>query len=725
MTTPAPLAKVLLFLHSSPLTVNQQNKDPKLDHFFSPKSIAVIGASTKAGKVGHSIVRNILEYDYSGRVYPVNPTADMILGQKAFPDLLSVPDPIDLAIVAVPPEKVLGAIGQCGKKGIDSVIVITSGFKETGGDGSRLEKELAAEIKNAGIRLVGPNCLGVIDTASCLNASFAAGMPFAGHIGFFSQSGALCVAILDWALGENIGFSKFVSLGNKTDVTEIDLMKAMAADENTRVILGYIEGIEDGRTFMNVARSVSKKKPVILIKSGTTKAGAKAASSHTGALAGSNTAYNAAFKQCGIIHASSVHELFTYATAFASQPLPKGPNVAIITNSGGPGIIAADACDRSDLQLPSVPRDTVEQLRSFLPKTASFYNPIDIIGDAGAERYEKTLKAIIADHLFHSVLILLTPTASVDIEETAKAIVSIAKTTDKPIMTSFMGEKRVRPGRRIFQENGIPSFGYPEDAVAALNAMFGRRHWLDQPEKRYERIDVATSKVRRIFASVTRQRRADLIEIEAREILDAYGFELPRTILANTTKEAVKAASEIGYPVVMKIASPDVLHKSDLGGTRVGLGNERMVEDAFFDITSNVRQRLPNARILGIVVQEMIQGGKEVILGITNDIQFGPMIMFGLGGIYVEVLKDVSFRIVPVSVEEADAMIREIRSFPLLRGVRGESPADLIAIRKSILLLSQMALDFPEIIEADINPLLIRPQGKGAIAVDARFTIQE
>ena len=725
MTTPAPLAKVLLFLHSSPLTVNQQNKDPKLDHFFSPKSIAVIGASTKAEKVGHSIVRNILEYDYPGRVYPVNPTADMILGQKAFPDLLSVPDPIDLAIVAVPPEKVLGAIGQCGKKGIDSVIVITSGFKETGGDGSRLEKELAAEIKNAGIRLVGPNCLGVIDTASCLNASFAAGMPFAGHIGFFSQSGALCVAILDWALGENIGFSKFVSLGNKTDVTEIDLMKAMAADENTRVILGYIEGIEDGRTFMNVARSVSKKKPVILIKSGTTKAGAKAASSHTGALAGSNTAYNAAFKQCGIIHASSVHELFTYATAFASQPLPKGPNVAIITNSGGPGIIAADACDRSDLQLPSVPRDTVEQLRSFLPKTASFYNPIDIIGDAGAERYEKTLKAIIADHLFHSVLILLTPTASVDIEETAKAIVSIARTTDKPIMTSFMGEKRVRPGRRIFQENGIPSFGYPEDAVAALNAMFGRRHWLDQPEKRYERIDVATSKVRRIFASVTRQRRADLIEIEAREILDAYGFELPRTILANTTKEAVKAASEIGYPVVMKIASPDVLHKSDLGGTRVGLGNERMVEDAFFDITSNVRQRLPNARILGIVVQEMIQGGKEVILGITNDIQFGPMIMFGLGGIYVEVLKDVSFRIVPVSVEEADAMIREIRSFPLLRGVRGESPADLIAIRKSILLLSQMALDFPEIIEADINPLLIRPQGKGAIAVDARFTIQE
>lgn len=695
-----------------------------MNHFFNPESVAIVGASTKAGKVGYDILKNILQYNYTGAVYPVNPKADTILGQKTFPNLLSVPDHIDLVVVAIPPQGVLDVIRECRSKSVDSVIVITAGFKEVGGAGSRLEAELIKETEEAGIRLVGPNCLGIIDTASSLNASFAAGMPLPGHIGFFSQSGALCVAILDWALGEKVGFSKFVSLGNKADITEIDLIRAMADDENTRVILGYLESIEDGHTFMNVAGSVSKKKPIIMIKSGTTSAGAKAASSHTGALAGSNTAYDAAFKQSGIIHARSVQELFVYATAFATQPLPKGPHVAIITNSGGPGIIAADACDRSDLQLPSIEKETVERLRSFLPPTASFYNPIDIIGDATAERYSKTLEVILADDLIDSVLILLTPTAAIDVVETAEAIVELAKAADKPIITSFMGERKVRPGRTIFQANGIPTFGYPEEAVAALNAMFRYQQWLDQPEKQYEFMEAALPKVRQVFASVIEQKRSDLIEVEARGVLEAYNFKLPKNILVNTTQEAIEAASEIGYPVVMKIASPDVLHKSDMGGVRVELESKRMVEEAFFDITSNIRQRLPNARILGVLVQEMVRGGKEVILGITNDIQFGPMIMFGLGGIYVEVLKDVSFRIVPVSVEDADAMIREIRSFPLLRGVRGEPPADLSAIKKSILALSQMALDFPEIIEADINPLLVRPQGGGAVAVDARFTIQ-
>ncbi|MFH1675051.1 MAG: acetate--CoA ligase alpha subunit [Pseudomonadota bacterium] len=696
-----------------------------MDHFFNPKSVAIVGASTQPGKIGYDILKNILQYSYAGAVYPVNPKADIILGQKAFPDLLSIPDPVDLVVVSVPSQGVLDVIRQCRKKGVDSVVVITAGFKEVGGAGSHLEEDLLKEVQKAGIRLIGPNCLGIIDTASSLNASFAAGMPLSGHIGFFSQSGALCVAILDWALGENVGFSKFVSPGNKADVTEIDLMRAMADDDNTRVILGYLESIEDGHTFMNVAQSVSKKKPIIIIKSGTTSAGAKAASSHTGALTGSNTAYNAAFKQCGVIHAHSVQELFIYATAFASQPLPKGPNVAIITNSGGPGIIAADACDRSDLELPTVQEQSVERLRSFLPRTASFYNPIDIIGDATSERYKKTLEVILADDSIDAVLILLTPTAAIDIVETAEAIVELAKNTDKPIVTSFMGERKVRPGRKIFQDNSIPTFGYPEEAVAALNAMFRYQQWLNQPEKKFERIEIPTKKVRQIFASVRKQSRSDLIEIEAREVLEAYNFTLSKNIMVNTTKDAVKAASEIGYPVVMKIASPDVLHKSDMGGVRAGLENEHMVEEAFFDITSNIRQRLPNARIMGVSVQEMVRGGKEVILGISNDIQFGPMIMFGLGGIYVEVLKDVAFRIVPVSVEDADAMIREIRSFPLLRGVRGEPSADLLAIRKSILALSQMALDFPEIIEADINPLLVRPKGEGAVAVDARFTIQE
>jgi acyl-CoA synthetase (NDP forming) len=491
------------------------------------------------------------------------------------------------------------------------------------------------------------------------------------------------------------------------------------------VILGYLESIDDGPLFMKAARQVSKTKPIIIIKSGTTSAGAKAASSHTGALAGSEHAYNAAFKQSGIIRAESMQSLFGYAMAFASQPLPKGPSLAIITNAGGPGILAADACEKSSLHLSPIRKETADKLRSFLPPTASVYNPVDIIGDAAAERYEKTLDVILRDNSIHSVLILLAPTAAQDPEAVARGIVALAKDSDKPIMTAFMGEKKVRGARRILQDHAIPSYDYPEDAIAALDAMLRYRRTQEQPERQYQHFEADTDSVRRIFATVIGQHRHDLIENEAREVLRAYGFRLPESRIARTTKEAVKTASEIGYPVVMKIASPDVLHKSDMGGVRVRLENDAMVEDAFFDITTSIQLRQPHARILGVMVQEMIPQGKEVILGITRDIQFGPMIMFGLGGIYVEVLKDVAFRIAPVSLEEADAMIREIRAFPLLRGVRGEAPADIKGIREALLRLSQMAMDFPEIIEGDINPLLVCPEGQGAVAVDARMTIQE
>ncbi|MBW1740984.1 MAG: acetate--CoA ligase family protein [Deltaproteobacteria bacterium] len=696
-----------------------------LQHFFNPSSVAVIGASQNPAKIGYDILNNILQYGYGGTVYPINPKAQEILGHKAYPDLASVPSDIDLAVVAVPATAVMDVLEQCGKKGVDSVIVVTAGFREIGPEGARLENKLAMRARELGIRIVGPNCLGIIDTASALNASFAAGMPLAGHIGFFSQSGALCVAILDWALGENVGFSRFVSLGNKMDISETEIMLSMGQDENTRVILGYLESIEDGPRFMKAAREVSKTKPIIIIKSGTTSAGAKAASSHTGALAGSDHAYRAAFKQSGIIHAESMQALFGYAMAFANQAPPKGPSLAIITNSGGPGILAADACDRSSLHLTPIRRETADRLREFLPPTASVYNPIDIIGDATHERYQKTLAVILNDEFIHAVLILLTPTAAVDAEAVAREIVSLAKDTDKPIMTAFMGGKRVRHARKIFQDHAIPAYDYPEDAVGALDAMLSYRRWREQPERQYRHFDVDTSKVREVFASVVKQHRQDLVESEARQILKAYGFRLPESRIARTTQEAVKMASEIGYPVVMKIASPDVLHKSDMGGVRVGVENEAMAEDAFFHITSNIQLRQPGARILGVMVQEMIPQGREVILGITRDMQFGPIIMFGLGGIYVEVLKDVAFRIAPLSVEEADAMIRDIRSFPLLRGVRGELPADIKGIRDALLRLSQMAIDCPEIVEADVNPLLVCPEGQGAVAVDARITIQE
>jgi acetyltransferase len=696
-----------------------------LQHFFSPSSVAVVGASQNPTKIGYDILNNIVQYGYGGAVYPINPRAQEILAHKAYPDLVSVPSNIDLAVVVVPAATVMTVLEQCGKKGVDSVIVISAGFKETGPEGARREKELLARAGELGIQIIGPNCLGIIDTASAMNASFAAGMPLAGHIGFFSQSGALCVAILDWALEENVGFSRFVSLGNKMDISETEIVLSMGKDENTRVILGYLESIEDGPRFMKAARQVSKTKPIIIIKSGTTSAGAKAASSHTGALAGSEHAYRAAFKQSGIIHAESMQALFGYAMAFANQPLPKSPGLAIITNSGGPGILAADACDRSSLHLLPIRKETADRLREFLPPTASLYNPIDIIGDASQERYERTLEIVLNDDLIHAVLVLLTPSAALDAEPVARDIVDLARDADKPIMTAFMGEKSVRKARKIFQDHAIPTYDYPEDAVAALDAMFRYRQWLEKPEEEYERFEANTGNVREVFASVIKQHRHDLVESEAREVLTAYGFRLPENRIARTTKEAVAAASGIGYPVVMKIASTDVLHKSDMGGVLVGLETDDMVEEAFFDITSNIQLRKPEASILGVMVQEMIPQGKEVILGITRDIQFGPMIMFGLGGIYVEVLKDVAFRIAPLSVEEADAMIRDIRSFPLLRGVRGEAPSDIKGIQDALLRLSQMAMDFPEIIEADINPLLVCPEGQGAVAVDARITIQE
>lgn len=696
-----------------------------LQHFFNPSSVAVVGASQNPSKIGYEILNNIVKYDYGGSVYPINPKAKEILGLKAYPDLTSVPSKIDLAVIALPAPAVMDVLKQCGKKGIDSIIVISAGFKETGPEGARLEEELAIQAKELGIRVVGPNCLGIIDTTSSLNASFAAGMPLPGHIGFFSQSGALCVAILDWALGENVGFSRFVSVGNKMDISETEVMISMGKDENTRVILGYLESIEDGPRFMNAAREVSQTKPIIIIKSGTTGAGAKAASSHTGALAGSDHAYRAAFKQSGIIRAESMQSLFSYAMAFASQPLPKGPSLAIITNSGGPGILAADACDRSSLHLTPIRKETADRLREFLPATASVYNPIDIIGDATLERYEKTLDVVLKDEMLHSVLILFAPTAAADAEAVAMSIVSLTKDTDKPIITAFMGGKGVRGARKIFQDHNIPTYQYPDDAISALDAMLSYRRWREKPARQYQRFEADTTRVREVFASIVKQHRHDLIENEAREILKAYGFRLPANRIARTTNEAVSAASEIGYPVVMKIASPDILHKSDMGGVRVGVEDEAMLEEAFFDITSKIQLRQPEARILGVMVQEMIPQGREVILGITRDIQFGPMIMFGLGGIYVEVLKDVAFRIAPLSVESADAMIREIRSFPLLRGVRGEAPADIKGIRDALLRLSQMAVDFPEIIEADVNPLLVCPEGQGAVAVDARITIQE
>jgi len=694
-----------------------------LDNFFSPKSIAIIGASRTPGKVGYDILKNIIQYGYTGAVYPINPNASEILGRKSYPSLHDVPDKIDLAVVVVPSKNVIEIIGQCGEKKIDSAIVITAGFKESGIEGARLENELISKAGEAGVRFIGPNCLGIIDTHSKVNASFASGMPTKGSIGFFSQSGALCLAVLDRALPDEIGFSKFISMGNKADISDTDIMIALAEDENTKVILGYIEGVRDGKKFMEVASQISKKKPLIILKSGITSSGAKAASSHTGALAGREAAFDSAFKQSGIIRAHTINELFNYALAFANQPLPRGPHVAIITNSGGPGILAADACDKSDLQLIPLYKDIVDELRSFLPPVASFYNPIDILGDSGADRYEKALNTVLKDERINGVMILLTPTAVVDVEATAMAIANISRLIDRPILTSFMGKKSVESGAKTLLKYGVPNYSFPEEMVSSMNVMYHYNLWITRPEKTFHKFNGLREKAVNIFDTVKNENRDRLYDQEVYDVLHAYGFTQPRSLIAKTPEEAAAAAKGIGYPVVMKILSPQISHKSDIGGVKVNLNSKKDVENSFFDITTRIRNIMPTAYIYGVLIQEMIPKGKEVIMGITKDPQFGHMIMFGLGGIYVEVLKDISFRIVPLSREDAHEMIRETKTFPLLRGVRGEAEADIEAIEKSLLLLSQMAVDFPQIIEADINPLLVKNRGEGSVAIDARFTI--
>lgn len=694
-----------------------------LDGFFKPKAVAVVGASREEGKVGYSIVLNLIRGRFAGPIYPVNPKASEILGLKCYPDMTSVPADADLAVLVIPPKICIPTLETCVARGIRSAIVISAGFKEVGGEGAEIEKALRARVRELGIRVVGPNCLGIISTQSRMNATFAAGMPPEGGISFFSQSGALCTAILDWAIGNNVGFSKFISLGNKADTSEVDFIQALAEDPETRVIVGYIEGVEDGRRFMEVARAASRTKPFIIVKSGGTAAGARAASSHTGTLAGSEKSFNAAFRQSGVIRAESVEELFNYARAFADQPLPQGPSLCIVTNAGGPGIIAADAVERSTVKMATLSPETVERLRAALPPTAALYNPVDVIGDAKEDRYKAALDAVAADCKVDGVLALATPQDMTEYDKYAEVVGQSAKASGKPFFTAFMGEASLPKAREILRRYGVPQYPYPEPAVRTFEAMVRYRQWQEYTPTPPTEFEVDRGRVALTILNARRTGRTQLGETEAREVIAAYGFRLPQNVLARTVDDAVAAAKRIGFPVALKIVSPDILHKTDVGGVRLNLADADAVAQGFAGIDATVRRLFPAAAIHGIAVQEMVVGGKEVILGVTRDPQFGPLLMFGLGGIYVEVLKDVAFRVAPIGPDEAEVMIREIRSFPLLGGVRGEKPSDLRAIVEALGRLSQLCMDFPEILELDVNPLLVKPEGSGAVAIDARLAL--
>ncbi|ADU61878.1 MAG: acetate--CoA ligase family protein [Pseudodesulfovibrio sp.] len=693
-----------------------------LHAFFYPETVAVIGASASPGKIGHTVMTNMIGAGFRGKLFPVNPKGGTIEGMAVVRDIADLPRGLDLAVLAVPRDHVEPSIQALAGIGVKSVIVITAGFKEVGKDGYRLEQELKALCEAHSIAMLGPNCLGMMNPAHGVNASFAAGQPKAGSIAFFSQSGALCVAILDWALGENIGFSKFISLGNKAVIDEADMLGYLGGDAQTKVILGYIENVEHGEAFLRQARAVCRNKPVIMIKAGTTAAGAKAASSHTGAIAGSDQTYTAAFRQSGVIRVADVASLFNLAQAFSTQPLPRGPNLAVVTNSGGPGILTADIADRSRLTVAELSQRTIERLQEFLPSYAAFYNPVDIVGDADAKRYRRTLDVVADDPVVHSILVLLTPTASVEIEKTAEAVIHTARKCGKPVFACFMGKTRVARARAMLMEAGIPCYAFPEPAVRSIESMYEYYLWKNRPEPVYAEFPCDRELALKVVREHEARREPEIVEFQAQEVLRAYGLPTPKTVLARSSEEAVAAAVEIGYPVVLKIASPNISHKSDVGGVKVNLRDAGEVLTNFREITARAMRMRPDAYIAGCLVQEMAPPGvKEVIIGFKRDEQFGPMLMFGLGGIYVEIMKDISFKLAPLSRQNAFEIVREIKSYMLLKGLRGEKPVNFAALEEIILIMSQMALDLPQVWEAEFNPVLINHER--AMVADVRMTL--
>lgn len=696
-----------------------------LEDFFCPESVAVIGAAREEGKVGRTIFDNIIGSGYKGKVFPVNPKASDIGGRKCYSSILDINQDIELAVIVIPAEYISKILEECYAKHIKYAIIISAGFKETGVKGAKREKRLIEKSRDYGIRILGPNCLGMIDATCPINASFSANMPSKGKISFISQSGALLTSVLDWAKDSKIGFSKVVSLGNKADISENDLFDAWKDDPETDVITAYIEGVKDGKDFIRISSKVSRKKPIIIIKSGNTDAGARAVSSHTGTLAGSNKAYEAAFKQAGIIRAGTIKQLFDYAKAFSYQPLPKGKKVAIITNAGGPGIMATDACEINGIQLASFHSETIEKLRSFLPEAANLYNPVDVLGDALSDRYKKAVEVITEDSNVDAVVVLLTPQAMTEDLETARAIVEVMEKSERqiPFTTSFMGGSEVKKGINYLTKKKIPNFDIPEAAVETLKVMMDYNGWKAEKSYPVSEFNVDEEKVNLIFDRCKSEGRLELGELEARGVLEAYKIPVPKAEVACDVEEAKKIAARMGYPLVLKIVSPNILHKTDVGGIKVGIEDERELVESYEDILISVKRYMPGANISGILVQEMILDKKETIIGISEDPQFGPMIMFGLGGIYVEVLKDVSFRIAPISEKIAREMIGEIKTIKLLKGTRGEAPSDIESIVEVLLRMSQLVTDFPEIMEMDINPLFVKKHGEGSIAGDARIRI--
>ncbi|MFW6384820.1 MAG: acetate--CoA ligase family protein, partial [Halodesulfurarchaeum sp.] len=659
--------------------------------------------------------------DFGGEVLPINPKRDEVFGIEAYSDISDVDVDVDLAIIVVPPHVAVPAVRASAEKGVKNVVVITAGFGETGSEGASRERELQDIAEEFELNLVGPNSLGVMSTASNMNATFGPETAIPGNMSFMSQSGAFITAVIDWANDQDIGFKDIVSLGNKAVLDETDFVDIWNEDEKTDVILGYLEGIDDGRSFIDSAREVTKNTPIVMVKSGRTEAGAQAASSHTGTIAGSERAYEAGLDQAGVLRAENVQELFDFARVLEGQPVPDGNSIAVITNAGGPGVMATDAIGDSSLEMADFTNVTLERLESELPEEANIYNPVDTIGDADNERFKNALDIVLDDDNVNLAAVLSCPTAVLNYDTLAEDIAEVQAKHGKPVAGTLMGGERVDAPADIMRDHGIPNYFDPARAVESLDALVTYRDITQIDFQEPKEFDVDKERAREILASVE-NRDTNRLGVEAMELFEAYGIPIPRGEIVDTPEEAQEAASSIEGDVVMKIVSPDILHKSDIGGVKVGVSDED-VYDAYEDLVTRARNYQPDATILGVQIQEMIDldAGTETILGMNRDPQFGPLLLFGLGGIFVEILEDTTVRVAPVSEREAVAMIDEIDSAPLLRGARGRTPVDESAIVESIQRLSQLVTDFPSILELDINPLVASPDG--VQAVDIRLTV--
>ena len=699
-----------------------------LESFFYPESIAVVGTNRQKGTVPGDVFINLFKAGFNGVIFPVSPRDKYISGVKTYKYVIDIEDPVDLAVIVFPSSVVHLALEQCGEKGIKAVIVISAGFREVGGIGEEREEQLMEIAEKYDMSIIGPNCLGVINTDNQvrLNASFARSIPHEGNIGFISQSGALCTGVLDYARAHHIGFSKFISFGNKPDVNETDLLYYLADDEKTSIILLYLEEISDGRSLIETAEYVIGKsnKPILLLKGGRTSEGASAAASHTGSIAGSDKICDAACEQSGIIRCNTIEDMFNIAVAFAYQPRPETNKVAIITNAGGPGVLATDAVISEGLKISRFSDETTDILRRSLPATANINNPVDVIGDARADRYKVAISAVCEDPDVGGVFVILTPQSMTEINEIAREVINVSHRYEKPVYASFMGEADVGEGIQLLRRNRIPHYFLPESMAKSFAGTYHFNELAKRTKTKPKHFgDVNKNKAHELLDTAIKSNKKHLPEYEALKILETYKLPFLPNGLAKSGEEAGKIADKLGYPLVMKVMSDEIVHKFDVQGVVLNINSRKEAEEAYHLINERVTKNAPDVNIEGIFVTRQIPKGEEVILGIKRDVVFGPVILFGLGGINVEIYEDVSFGITPIEEEVAIQMIEKIKAYPLLKGFRGSKPRDLDAVKETIMRLSQLALECPQIEELDINPLIVGEEGEGAFIADAKLML--